>query len=253
MKGKVVERIRSIEVARLHIILCFAFDHHASAADIDSYREALIDCPDICHAVETSGTFDFFVEFDLLDIDAYDECLKGLVEPLPPFVTRFETCFVVRRFGRLADRRVGSDLWVPCRDGLRRIDVNQVEIVQAEGDYVRIRSGDQSWLHHTTMAAMSKQLGSADFIRIHRSTIARRLFIALLIHREGRWIAQMTDGSTYRIAKSSVPATLRAIKSGSPLQKALSSNLRRTAAPANRSGESRLVLVPKVEETASTS
>ena len=58
-----MERVRSIEVARLHIILCFAFNHHAAAADIESYRGALIGCPDVCHAVETSGTFDFFVEF----------------------------------------------------------------------------------------------------------------------------------------------------------------------------------------------
>ncbi len=245
-----MQRVRSIEVARLHIILCFAFDHHAAAADIDSYRGALIDCPDVCHAVETSGTFDFFVEFDLPNLQAYNDCLKVLVEPLPSFVTRYEACFIVRRFGRSTGRRGTADLWVPSRDGLRRIESNQVDIVRAEGDYVRIQSRDQSWLLHTTMATMSERLDAEDFIRIHRSTIVRRSFIALLIHREGRWIAEMIDGTRQRIAKSHALATLGAMKADQRPTKPVSAKLRPVEEPLGRSGESHLALVPKEQDTA---
>jgi hypothetical protein len=227
----------------------FRLDHHAAAADVDSYRGALIDCPDVCHAVETSGTFDFFVEFDLPDLQAYNDCLRLLVEPLPSFVTRYEACFVVRRFGR-STTPFGGDLWVPSRDGLRRIELTKVDIVQAEGDYVRIRSSDQSWLLHTTMATMSKRLDPHEFIRIHRSTIVRRTFIVMLIHREGRWIAQMIDGSTQRIAKSHAPATLHAMKSDLPRQHAVLSKAGHAADPVGRSSESRLVLVAQSKDTA---
>jgi hypothetical protein len=136
-------RVRSVEVARLHIILCFAFDHHAAAADVDSYKGALIGCPDVCHAVETSGPFDFFVEFDLPDLQAYNDCLKLLVEPLPSFVIRYEACFIVRSFGWSVGG-ADSDLWLPSRDGLRRIQHNRVDVVQAEGDDVRIHSGNRA-------------------------------------------------------------------------------------------------------------
>ena len=244
-----MQRVRSIEVARLHIILCFAFDHHAAATDIDSYRGALIDCPDVCHAVETSGTFDFFVEFDLPDLQSYNDWLKVLVEPLPSFVTRYEACFVVCRFGRSADAPDG-DLWLPSRDGLRRVERNHIDMVQAEGDYVRIHSGAQSWLLHTTMAAMVTRLDADEFIRIHRSTIVRRSFIARLIHREGRWFAEMVDGSTRRIAKSQAPATLRGMKADPSSPKAVSPKDDRATDSAGRSAESHLALGPRTKDTA---
>lgn len=227
-------RIRSIEVARLHIILCFAFDHHAVAADIESYRGALLDCPDVCHAVESSGTFDFFVEFNLPDIQAYNSCLKTLVEPLPSFVTRYESCFVVRRFGR-SETAPDSDLWLPTRDGLQRVVCKQIEVVQAEGDYVRVHSGTQNWLVHNTMAAMENRLSADEFIRIHRSTIVRRSFIAQLSHRENRWIAQMIDGSARRVAKSHVSATLRAMNCDLARRNALSSKTGQVADSASTS------------------
>ena len=74
-------RVRAIRVARLHVILCFAFDHHASQADIESYQTALIECPDVCHSIEASGTFDFMVEFDLPDLQRI-EVLQGPERPL---------------------------------------------------------------------------------------------------------------------------------------------------------------------------
>ena len=209
-----MSRVRAIRVARLHVILCFAFDHHASQADIESYQTALIECPDVCHSIEASGTFDFMVEFDLPDLQAFNDYLKQLVEPLPPFVSRYEANFVVRRFVR-ARNREARDLWVPCRDGMRRIDSATVDAVYAEGDYVRIRAGDQSWLLHVTMSSMSERLDPEEFIRLHRSAIVRKDLIERLTHRDGRWIAQLVDGTTQRIAKSHVAATLTTMRGDS--------------------------------------
>lgn len=247
-----MQRVRSIEMARLHIILCFAFDHHAAAADVDSSRGALIGCPDVCHAVETSGTFDFFVEFDLPDLQAYKDCLRLLVELLPSFVISYEARFIVRRFGRSVGSADG-DLWLPSRDGLGRIQDDQVDVVQAEGDYVRIHSGEPSWLLHTTMAAMGERLDAGQFRRLHRSSIVQKLSIARLLHREGRWFAGLSDGSTQRIAKSHAPATLRAMNACSSASKAVSPKLRPVPEASDGFGESNLTLVPWSKDTVSVS
>lgn len=234
-----MSRVRAIQVARLHVILCFAFDHHAPGADIESYQKALIECPDVCHSIEASGAFDFMVEFDVPDLQSYNECLKQLVQPLPPFVVRYEANFVVRRFVR-ARHQEARDLWVPCRDGMRRIDSATITTVHAEGDYVRVRSGEQNWLLHLTMSAISERLDPELFIRLHRSTIVRCALIERLTHRDGRWYAQLFDGTTQRIAKSHVAEALRVMRGDSAAENGASALRMRVKDTSRRPTESPL-------------
>ena len=60
--------------------------------------------------------------------------------------------------------------------------------------------GQSSWLLHTTMAAMGERLGAGQFLRLHRSSIVRKSFIARMLDHEGRWCAELSDESTQRIA-----------------------------------------------------
>lgn len=123
--------------------------------------------------------------------------------------------------------------------------------MQAEGDYVRIHSGELSWLLHTTMAAMGERLDAGQFRRLHRSSIVQKLFIARLLHREGRWFAELSDGSTQRIAKSHAPATLRAMNACSSASKAVSPKLRPVPEASDGFGKSDLTLVPWSKDTVS--
>lgn len=52
------------------------------------------------------------------------------------------------------------------------VDLRQVDWVQAEGNYVRLHVGEESHLIRDTMHAVEARLGSARFVRIHRSRIA---------------------------------------------------------------------------------
>ena len=200
-------QIQAVDVAQLHVILCFAFDHRSSASEIERFKQGLIQSPDVCHAIETSGTYDFMAEFALPDFAAYYACLKQLAEPIARIVIRYEASFVCRRYVSLEHKRP-VELWVPTRDGLRRIECDKVDVVRAEGDYVRIHSADQSWLLGATMTAVFEQLDDERFLHLHRSVIVRRDFIERLSHREGRWIAHLIDGTTQRIAKSRVSETI---------------------------------------------
>lgn len=103
-------------------------------------------------------------------------------------------------------------IWVPCHDGVQRLDCALIDKVLAEGDYMQVYSGDQRWLVHTTMKALSAKLDPDDFIQLHRSVLVRRDFVERLLHKVNHWIARFDDGSEHQIAKSHVVAALKAIQ-----------------------------------------
>lgn len=51
------------------------------------------------------------------------------------------------------------------------IHVEDVECIEAEGDYVSIYTNNDKYLLHSTMKAMEKRLQNASFMRIHRSVL----------------------------------------------------------------------------------
>ena len=82
-----------------------------------------------------------------------------------------------RRFAEALDRALGSierhgGGTFPIRQRGRMIFVRHDEIdwVEAQGDYVRLHAGERHWLVRDTMAAVENRLGTS-FARIHRSTI----------------------------------------------------------------------------------
>lgn len=51
------------------------------------------------------------------------------------------------------------------------LQVARIDWLEAEGDYVRIHAGRESWLTRQTMNRIEAQLGTPRFVRVHRSTI----------------------------------------------------------------------------------
>ena len=70
-----------------------------------------------------------------------------------------------------ADTARPSRIVIRDRDRVLLIDVNDIDWVGADGDYVRIHAGGKSHLLRDTMAAMEERLDPATFVRIHRSAI----------------------------------------------------------------------------------
>jgi two-component system, LytTR family, response regulator AlgR len=101
-----------------------------------------------------------------------------------------------------------TEFWIPHRSELLRIDVDQVERIDAERDYVRLRVGhvngeERSYLLLQTIAGLEGRLDPDKFLRIHRSTILRRDRIRGLRHEGlGVWCAELHNGEMLRIGRT---------------------------------------------------
>ncbi len=104
------------------------------------------------------------------------------------------------------ERDVGSpyveEFWVSEARGLVRLAAADVDRVSAERDYMRLHVGHRSWLINHTIARLEAELDPARFVRLHRSAIVRRDFVAGLRRDEGgRWWARLADGSEQKIGR----------------------------------------------------
>lgn len=204
--------VRTCEPDGLRVLLFFEFDHRAPHDDITAFKQHLISCEEVLHSVELSGVYNFIVEASLEDLAAYNDWLDGLAEPIAQLATRYEACFICKRFIR--QRNPSQALWVPTNDGMQRIDCGDITKVLAEGDYKRLYCGEKSWLHHITMADLMSQLPD-DFLHLHRSAIVHVNFIDRVIHRGAAWVARLLDGTTLRIARSHVQPVMKRLRDAS--------------------------------------
>jgi two-component system response regulator AlgR len=95
-----------------------------------------------------------------------------------------------------------EEFWASDLSGLVRIAARDVDRVSAERDYMRLHVGRRSWLIHHSMAALEEGLDPELFVRLHRSAIVRKDFIAGFSRNpSGRWIARLSDGSEQPVGR----------------------------------------------------
>ena len=95
-----------------------------------------------------------------------------------------------------------EEFWASDLSGLVRIAAKDVDRVSAERDYMRLHVGRRSWLIHHSMAALEDGLDPELFVRLHRSAIVRKDFIAGFTRNpSGRWIARLADGSEQPVGR----------------------------------------------------
>ena len=143
---------------------------------------------------------------EAFDLEAIDYVLKPVgSERLERAIERA----LSRRSGDNGGGEAGEDsewlteFWVPHRSELLRISAQDVRRIDAERDYVRLHVGETSYLLLQTIAGLEARLNPDKFIRIHRSTILRRDFIAGLKHEGlGVWCAELDDGEELRIGRT---------------------------------------------------
>lgn len=147
---------------------------------------------------------------EAFDLDAVDYVLK----PVAPDR-------LARAVSRVQARRAGApvavepaeeaswltEFWVPHRSELIRIAAETVRRIDAERDYVRLHTGDQSYLLLQTITGLEEKLDPERFIRIHRSCILNREAVTGLRHDGvGVWSAETADGQALRIGRTYLPA-----------------------------------------------
>ncbi|MEP3224963.1 MAG: LytTR family DNA-binding domain-containing protein [Parasphingorhabdus sp.] len=104
-----------------------------------------------------------------------------------------------------------EEFWVPYKSELRRIAASEINRIEAERDYMRLHVGGEqgsgqggtSYLLHQTITGLEKRLNPEQFIRLHRSHLVRRDWIAGLRHDGGGiWMACLQCGTEIRIGRT---------------------------------------------------
>lgn len=96
-----------------------------------------------------------------------------------------------------------EEIWVPYRAEIIRLDVRDIERIEAERDYMRLHLSGRSYLVHATLTELERKLDPARFVRLHRSAIVRRDRIVRLTHDgEGNWETELACGTRVRIGRS---------------------------------------------------
>lgn len=141
---------------------------------------------------------------EAFDLDAIDYVLKPVA---PDRLGRaIERALARRSEAATATSEWLTELWVPHRSELVRIEIAQVSRIDAERDYVRLHVRGANYLLLQTIAGLEQRLDPAEFIRIHRSTILRREHIRGLRHDGlGVWSAELDDGEALRIGRTYLP------------------------------------------------
>ena len=149
------------------------------------------------------------------EVHALDYVLKPFDdERFSETLRRVRTRLAERRAGRLEERLAGllGDLRGGAPEGAARawprrlavrdaakiafVDVDELDWVEADGDYVRLHCGAASHMVRRTMAQMDSRLDPDRFVRIHRSTIVNVERIRELrptFHAE--FVVVLTDGT----------------------------------------------------------
>ncbi|QIG81048.1 LytR/AlgR family response regulator transcription factor [Stakelama tenebrarum] len=84
---------------------------------------------------------------------------------------------------RAPEREDGRRLMVSRRGEMVSVALDGLERIGAEGEYVRLYQGEQSFLHRGALTAILPLLDPARFRRVHRSHIVRTDCIASIVRR----------------------------------------------------------------------
>lgn len=144
----------------------------------------------------------FCTAFEHFAVEAFDiAAIDYLLKP----ITATALDRAVRRAKERRTAPAPAELqafWLPHLGELVRITADDIDWIEAEGDYVRLRVGTASFLLLASLKELERRLDRTIFIRLRRSAIVRREFVAGLIHEgSGVWSARLRSGERVRIGR----------------------------------------------------
>ena len=148
----------------LTVVVCVAFDRRAPVDGLRAFKKCVLACEYVESALEVSGSFDLIVEGKISSLAEFTEQMERIAPQISMFVSRMETNFVARKVERYG---VDQMMWLPCKDGRRKVAVSTIDKIKAEGDYMRIFVGDWDCLLHDTARILwhtSRKISSSGFI-----------------------------------------------------------------------------------------
>jgi two-component system response regulator AlgR len=161
-------------------------------------------------ALEPSPAVVFVTAFDQFAVAAFEvEAVDYLMKPVDPArlqraLERARAHLGSRSVERKPERESKwlEEFWASDLSGLVRVAATDIDRVSAERDYMRLHVGRRSWLIHHSMTALEEGLDPELFVRLHRSAIVRKDFIAGFSRNpSGRWIARLKDGEEQPVGR----------------------------------------------------
>jgi two-component system, LytTR family, response regulator AlgR len=141
------------------------------------------------------------------DVAAVDYLLKPIaLDRLERAVARVRSHADGAASGAVRSAPWTQEFWVSHRAEIVRVPVKDIDLIEAERDYMRLHVGARSYLLHQTISELERCLDPDEFVRLHRSTIARRDRIVGFKHDgAGSWQAQLGDGRLLRVGRTFLP------------------------------------------------
>lgn len=140
---------------------------------------------------KTPPAIAFVTAFDNYAVDAFDlNVCDYLMKPVAQnrldeairrvHASRADAAGLTTATGTLAQ--------LPCRTGDHNyvVERDDVSIVEASGDYVRVFTGEESHLLRESISSLTSAWSAAGFIRIHRSFLIRSSAITEVRNTDGR-------------------------------------------------------------------
>jgi len=89
------------------------------------------------------------------------------------------------------------------RGQIFRVDVDSIEHIEAAGDYMCIRTADNSLILRETMKDLERRLDPRVFQRVHRSTIVNlNLVRQVKPHTNGECFLVLESGAQVKVSRS---------------------------------------------------
>ena len=114
------------------------------------------------------------------------DAIEGMSEEPDPASNRFEKLINIKDRGQIF-----------------RIDVDSIEHIEAAGDYMCIRTADNSLILRETMKDLERRLDPRNFQRVHRSTIVNLdLVRQVKPHTNGECFLVLESGAEVKVSRS---------------------------------------------------
>ena len=105
--------------------------------------------------------------------------------------------------GEVSSNRFEKLINIKDQGQIFRVDVDTIELIEAAGDYMVIKTGDNSLVLRETMKDLEKRLDPRRFQRIHRSTIVNLdLVKQVKPHTNGECFLVLNSGSSVKVSRS---------------------------------------------------
>jgi two-component system, LytTR family, response regulator len=126
------------------------------------------------------------------------EKLKGVLAEVAP-----DAVEVSDGGGEHASNRFEKLINIKDRGKIFRVDVDTIEVVEAAGDYMCIKTGDNTLILRETMKDLEKRLDPRRFQRVHRSTIVNLdLVREVKPHTNGECFLVLDSGGQVKVSRS---------------------------------------------------